>query len=183
MLDTGQDVTNFGGAPGSVVDGAWRHNVGGFKGPAAYAQVELPKDVTRIGAAVKFAARAEKSGSVALVVPSASWASDEAWRSGVHFVVKGDGEWRISPYSNGKEGKPYDQGFAPSFLDGREYRFDILVNRAAGTATVVLPDGSHHPVKSTLIKADSSRFAIFELYERDKTAKPAVITEMWASSK
>lgn len=183
QFDTGHAVENFGGGPGALIGGKWQHNINGFQGPAAYAQVELPKDVTRIGAAVQFPARVAKPGSVALVIPSASWASGEAWRSGVHFVVRGDGEWRISPYSGGKEGKPYAQGFAPTFLDGREVHFDVLVNRAAGTATVILPDGSYHPVKSPLIKKDSSRFAIFELYERDKTATPAVITQMWASSK
>lgn len=182
-MDTSHPITNFGGAPGSVLDGSWQHNVGGFVAPAAYAQVELPGDVTRIGAAARFPSGAEKSGSIALVIPSAGWESGTGWKSGVHFVANGNGEWNVSYYGEGKVGPIYASGTVPNFRDGREVRFDIQVDRASGTATVALPDLSTHKVQSPRITADSSNFAIFELYETSGESTPAVITEMWASSK
>lgn len=179
--DTGQVMALFGGAPLKLAGGYIVHDEINPTNNAGYLQVELLGDVTEIGVLANWP---QALGSIDVVLPASDWEDDVGTvQAGVHYVALGNGAWHVSNWTGTAESPMYRNSVAGAVTGLGDIPTVIRIDKPNATITILLPDGTQQTVTNALISTNTSRFAVFELYEQDTvTADPAKIKAIWAAS-
>lgn len=188
LMDTRQPFTTFASptapAPLRLESGRIVHTPFAGAQSAGYLQVQAAGRLTRTGGEVSWLAASV--GVVAVVIPSAAWASGTLPNAGFHFVTTGNGIWTLTRFTTGgsttladyqTHGRPKDirgTGLVP--LD---IWFDPLNNKAV----ICWWDGSRSVVTNAFLGSETADYALWELFENNgATDTPASFGDLWADS-
>lgn len=175
QMTRGTFVASYGNSPASVSSGTIVHTPSGPSNTAAYIEAQLAGPTRRIGAVADWPA--SNGGTLALVIPAASWAS-AIGNAGVHATVTAAGRVACGRYVSGAS--VGTQSVDVGALTGR-HTVEVTINATAQTVSVYL-DGIRvlHYVDAEAFTYLSDR-AIWELYESTGTSlTPIVMVSGWA---
>jgi hypothetical protein len=177
-------VQSFGSAPFTIASGKYSHVPFAGANSAGYIQTDVGSRVTRIGADVTFPVGGDTE-SLALVLPMVAWTSGVYTPAGIHFVLLANGAWHVS-YWDGSTESLYAPGWVVdggSIADGITRRIEITIDIATSTAYFSLPFGRTMKVTDARIAANTSTFAVWELFEATGVgAHAATISALWADA-
>jgi hypothetical protein len=148
---------------------------------AAYAEVDLGKPVTRIGAEFEFTGGTQRGGAISLPVWTKTFRNPQQFvpDSPSHLVLTDDG-WGYSVYENHHQVGLTEGTFDPPLPSDTLLRLDIHL--AGDTATVDLPDGTTVTVTDPRI-ADPGQYATFESFQLDSATMARVrLLRVWADA-
>lgn len=185
--DTGQALTLFGIAPLTVSGGKLVHAQATVNNSGGYVQVPLSGPV--IESVMEFEFPVATNGVVTLAWPPQNWANgatvDFTQVVGLHLTLSRT-TWKASTYDGPNatvDTTVYGSGtFTTPLALAVTHRVAASLDRASGTVTITLPDGSMHNYTNAFLTTNTGPFAVFELYEQFSTAAPAVITKITASA-
>lgn len=146
---------------------------------AGYAQVDLGRPVTRIGAEFTFTGGTARGGAISLPV----WAEpfQQTWprkpASPSHMVLTAD-TWQYAVYDNNHLVGVASGVFTPPLPSDTPLRLDIRL--AGDTATVALPNGTTTTVTDPRI-AGPADYACFESFQMNAATMARVrMLHVWA---
>lgn len=164
--------------PLTVIDGALQTQAtSGLAG--AYAEVDLDRPVTNIGADFEFTGGTARGGAISLPVWATTFSEtqDPVPDSPSHIVLSAEG-WGYSLYVGGRQVGLAEGGFDPPLPS--DIPLQLNIHLAGDTATVELPDGSVTTVTDPRIAAPG-QFATFESFQWDSATMARVrLLEIWA---
>jgi hypothetical protein len=169
VMDTGQAIQNFGGAPGTVSSGALVNTPTGGSPTAAYWQTDLGATVGRIGGTF------ELNGTefVTIVTPSATW-TDGAGNlaspvpvAGAHFSIT-QTQWTYGVWTGGG-GQVVIATGSLNLTPGAVYGVDLFFDTASSTAFFSLSDGTFAAVTDSRINTWRGTRCVWELYSNSST--------------
>jgi hypothetical protein len=176
-LSAGTFSASFGNTPAVINNGSITHTPTTGGGTACYIQAVFSSQPRRIGMIADWGTTGQ--GSIALVLPSTSWAAGIT-QAGVHVVVTAGGGVSFFRYTSGGNqgtvgasiGALTGQHTIDVQLDERTSQIDVFVDSVRVVTTI-------DPAAFTLL----SNFAIWELYESNGVGSvPAKMLSTWAST-
>lgn len=162
-----------------VAAGVLTHTPSQASNTAAYLQGQLDGPVARIGCVAEWPD--DGTGTVALVLPSSTWATGALTPAGVHVTVKGDGTCAFGRYVSGSQLDQQSALISP--LVGGRHTIEVVLNFEAEQIAVYVDGAVALTVDNATAFTQIADLAVWELFETNGTSDvPATLLSVWAAT-